>query len=109
MALQRLLPGAFLSFVDDAGRDIRGDRPRAALPEPARLDLAPPGAAAPRAGAGLGQQPDSADFAARHRFSIGLAFLPPQVAVRAAAYFREAAAAAGWAAAPEHIVYRTFA
>jgi alkanesulfonate monooxygenase SsuD/methylene tetrahydromethanopterin reductase-like flavin-dependent oxidoreductase (luciferase family) len=56
-----------------------------------------------------GNSPGSADFAARHRFSIGLAFLPPPVAVRAAAYFREAAAAAGWAAAPEHIVYRTFA
>ncbi|HEY3978289.1 MAG TPA: LLM class flavin-dependent oxidoreductase [Streptosporangiaceae bacterium] len=56
-----------------------------------------------------GNSPDSADFAARHRFSIGLAFLPPHVAVRAAAHFREAAAAAGWAAAPEHIVYRTFA
>jgi hypothetical protein len=47
--------------------------------------------------------------AARRRFSIGLAFLPPHVAVRAAAYFREAAAAAGRAAAPEHILYRTFA
>ena len=56
-----------------------------------------------------GNSPDSADFAARHRFSIGLAFLPPQAAVRSAAYFREAAAAAGWAAAPENIVYRTFA
>jgi pimeloyl-ACP methyl ester carboxylesterase len=29
VALQRLLPGAFLSFVYDAGRDIRGDRPEA--------------------------------------------------------------------------------
>jgi alkanesulfonate monooxygenase SsuD/methylene tetrahydromethanopterin reductase-like flavin-dependent oxidoreductase (luciferase family) len=39
-----------------------------------------------------GNSPDSADFAARHRFSIGLAFLPPQAAVRSAAYFRDAAA-----------------
>ncbi|HEY3978288.1 MAG TPA: hypothetical protein VGM79_13510 [Streptosporangiaceae bacterium] len=29
VALQRLLPGAFLSFVYDAGPDIRGDRPGA--------------------------------------------------------------------------------
>jgi len=56
-----------------------------------------------------GNSPDSADFAARHRFSIGLAFLPPQAAAASAAYFRDAAAAAGWAAAPENIVYRTFA
>jgi alkanesulfonate monooxygenase SsuD/methylene tetrahydromethanopterin reductase-like flavin-dependent oxidoreductase (luciferase family) len=27
-----------------------------------------------------GNSPGSADFAARHRFSIGLAFLPPQAA-----------------------------
>jgi hypothetical protein len=29
VAFQRLLPGAFLSFVYDAGREIRGDRPEA--------------------------------------------------------------------------------
>jgi alkanesulfonate monooxygenase SsuD/methylene tetrahydromethanopterin reductase-like flavin-dependent oxidoreductase (luciferase family) len=56
-----------------------------------------------------GNSPGSADFAVRHRFSIGLAFLPPPAAVASAAYYRAAAAAAGWAAAPENIVFRTFA
>jgi alkanesulfonate monooxygenase SsuD/methylene tetrahydromethanopterin reductase-like flavin-dependent oxidoreductase (luciferase family) len=55
-----------------------------------------------------GNSPDSGDFAARHRFSIGLAFLPAPVAARAAAHYRTAAAAAGWQAGPENIVYRVF-
>jgi alkanesulfonate monooxygenase SsuD/methylene tetrahydromethanopterin reductase-like flavin-dependent oxidoreductase (luciferase family) len=55
-----------------------------------------------------GNSPGSGDFAARHRFSIGLAFLPPQAAARSAAYYRAAAAAAGWTAEPENIVYRAF-
>jgi alkanesulfonate monooxygenase SsuD/methylene tetrahydromethanopterin reductase-like flavin-dependent oxidoreductase (luciferase family) len=55
-----------------------------------------------------GNSAGSADFAARHRFSIGLAFLPPQAAARSAAHYRAAAAAAGWAATPDNIVYRAF-
>jgi alkanesulfonate monooxygenase SsuD/methylene tetrahydromethanopterin reductase-like flavin-dependent oxidoreductase (luciferase family) len=56
-----------------------------------------------------GNSPDSGDFAARHGFSIGIAFMPPAAAGRAAAHYRSAAAAAGWAPAPENIVYRLFA
>jgi alkanesulfonate monooxygenase SsuD/methylene tetrahydromethanopterin reductase-like flavin-dependent oxidoreductase (luciferase family) len=55
-----------------------------------------------------GNSPDSADFAARHRFSIGIAFMPPAAAGRAAGHYRAAAAAAGWTPAPENIVYRLF-
>jgi alkanesulfonate monooxygenase SsuD/methylene tetrahydromethanopterin reductase-like flavin-dependent oxidoreductase (luciferase family) len=53
-----------------------------------------------------GNSPDSAEFAARHRFSIGLAFLPPAAAARAAAHYRAAAAQAGWEPSPGNIVYR---
>jgi alkanesulfonate monooxygenase SsuD/methylene tetrahydromethanopterin reductase-like flavin-dependent oxidoreductase (luciferase family) len=56
-----------------------------------------------------GNSPDSGGFAARNRFSIGLAFMPAPAAARAAGHYRAAAQAAGWQAGPENIIYRLFA
>jgi alkanesulfonate monooxygenase SsuD/methylene tetrahydromethanopterin reductase-like flavin-dependent oxidoreductase (luciferase family) len=55
-----------------------------------------------------GNSPDSALFAARNHLGVCFSFFsPPQVAATLAAY-REEAARAGWAPAPEHMLYRGF-
>lgn len=55
-----------------------------------------------------GNSPVSADFAVRNRFNVGLAFMPLEIAARAAGYFRDKAAESGWQTTPDNVLYRTF-
>jgi alkanesulfonate monooxygenase SsuD/methylene tetrahydromethanopterin reductase-like flavin-dependent oxidoreductase (luciferase family) len=55
-----------------------------------------------------GNSPASADFAIRNQFNIGLAFMPLEIAARAAGYFRDKAAESGWQTTPDNVLYRTF-
>ncbi|MGE3911221.1 MAG: LLM class flavin-dependent oxidoreductase, partial [Chloroflexota bacterium] len=56
-----------------------------------------------------GSSPESGEWAAKHRISIGLAVTTLPLAIKAAAHYRAQAAAAGWAPAPENVLYRLVA
>jgi alkanesulfonate monooxygenase SsuD/methylene tetrahydromethanopterin reductase-like flavin-dependent oxidoreductase (luciferase family) len=53
-----------------------------------------------------GSSRESAEFAARKRVGVGLAFTNIPLATDAARYYRDTAAAAGWEPTPEQIVYQ---
>ena len=53
-----------------------------------------------------GSSPESAEFAARNRISLGLAVTTVPLAAKSIALYREAARAAGWTPQPENILYR---
>lgn len=53
-----------------------------------------------------GSSPESAEFAARNRISLGLAVTTVPRAAKSVALYRERAHAAGWAPQPENILYR---
>jgi alkanesulfonate monooxygenase SsuD/methylene tetrahydromethanopterin reductase-like flavin-dependent oxidoreductase (luciferase family) len=53
-----------------------------------------------------GSSPESGEFAARHRLSLGLAVTTLPLACRAAAYYRQQAAEAGWQPGPDNVLYR---
>lgn len=53
-----------------------------------------------------GSSPESAEFAARHRVSLGLAVTTLDRAAEAAQRYRERAALAGWQPRPEDVLYR---
>jgi alkanesulfonate monooxygenase SsuD/methylene tetrahydromethanopterin reductase-like flavin-dependent oxidoreductase (luciferase family) len=53
-----------------------------------------------------GSSPESGEFAARHRLSLGLAVTTAPLAAQAAAHYRRQAALAGWEPGPDDILYR---
>ncbi len=53
-----------------------------------------------------GSSRESAEFAARKRVGVGLAFTNIPLAADAARYYRDRAAAAGWEPTPEQIIYQ---
>jgi alkanesulfonate monooxygenase SsuD/methylene tetrahydromethanopterin reductase-like flavin-dependent oxidoreductase (luciferase family) len=55
-----------------------------------------------------GSSVESARFAGRMGFDVGIAFAEPSVAARSVAAYRESAAIAGWQPTPENILYRQF-
>jgi alkanesulfonate monooxygenase SsuD/methylene tetrahydromethanopterin reductase-like flavin-dependent oxidoreductase (luciferase family) len=54
----------------------------------------------------LGNSKDTAEFAARHRLGIGVAYLPFPLLSQTIAYYRERSADAGWQPTPDDILYR---
>jgi len=53
-----------------------------------------------------GSSPESGEWAARNRISLGFAVTNVPLAARAAAHYREQAALAGWEPTPDDILYR---
>lgn len=53
-----------------------------------------------------GSSPESGEFAARNRIRLGFAFTSVPLASKAARYYREQAAVAGWEPTPDDILYR---
>jgi alkanesulfonate monooxygenase SsuD/methylene tetrahydromethanopterin reductase-like flavin-dependent oxidoreductase (luciferase family) len=53
-----------------------------------------------------GSSPESGEFAARNRLSLGLAFTTVPLAAKAVQQYREQAAIAGWEPTPDDILYR---
>lgn len=56
-----------------------------------------------------GSSPESGEFAARNRVSLGFAVTTVPLAREAARHYREQAAAAGWEPAPDDVLYRVAA
>ena len=56
-----------------------------------------------------GSSPESGEWAAKQRINIGLAVTTLPLAIRAAAYYREQAEAAGWQPTPDNVLYRVVA
>jgi alkanesulfonate monooxygenase SsuD/methylene tetrahydromethanopterin reductase-like flavin-dependent oxidoreductase (luciferase family) len=56
-----------------------------------------------------GSSPESGEWAARHRISIGLAVTTLPLAAKAAAHYRACAEATGWQPEPENVLYRVVA
>jgi alkanesulfonate monooxygenase SsuD/methylene tetrahydromethanopterin reductase-like flavin-dependent oxidoreductase (luciferase family) len=54
----------------------------------------------------LGNSKDTAEFAARHRLGLGLAYLPFPLLSQAIGYYRERCAEVGWQPTPDDILYR---
>ena len=53
-----------------------------------------------------GSSPESGEFAARHRLSLGFAFTTVPLASKAVRYYREQARGCGWEPTPDDVLYR---
>lgn len=53
-----------------------------------------------------GSSPESGEFAARNRISLGFAFTTVPLAAKASAYYRQQALAYGWEPQPDDVLYR---